>query len=341
VLSQTYRNIEVFVIDDGSTDETFQIASEYQQRDSRVKALRQKNEGAAAARNLGISHARGEFIAPIDADDIWLPNNLQKQMARMLACDASVGVVYSWSFDIGADDLPLGSFHAYEIEGDVYTTLLCHNFLGNASATLVRASCLKEVGLYTRDFWHDGVQGCEDWELYLRIAAKFQFKVVPEFLIGYRKSPQSMSQSCDAMAASHAALLSCAERSAPVPKPARALSTSSFYIHLAHQCAHSGRGRESLTWLGRALRSEWLTPLLRIEVYLLCARVVLAGCNVTTLPRTKIEAVTLLSLQRNRSLYRRLFLGSMLHRTLTFAFEDKRKRTIGNYKLESVPSAVP
>ncbi|HEY9716552.1 MAG TPA: glycosyltransferase family 2 protein, partial [Trichormus sp.] len=63
VIGQTYRNIEVFVVDDGSTDETFQIAEDYSRRDPRVKVLRQNNAGAAAARNLAISHAAGEFIA--------------------------------------------------------------------------------------------------------------------------------------------------------------------------------------------------------------------------------------------------------------------------------------
>jgi len=324
VLAQTYRNIEVLVVDDGSSDETFDIGSQYERRDSRVKALRQSNAGAAAARNLAISHARGEFIAPIDADDLWRPENLEKQMARMLSSDNSVGVVYSWSFDIDPDDALLGSFHAYNIEGDVYTTLLCHNFLGNASATLIRAACLKDVGCYSRDL----VQGCEDWELYLRIAAKYQYKVVPEFLVGYRKSLKSMSQICDAMAASHSSLLRCAERAAQLPKPARLLSTSSFYIYLAHVCAESGRQGETRRWLGKALNAECVTPLLRSEVYLLFAQSFFPAGNSFAFSRRSAragKAITVESLRSDGSLYRRLFLGAVLHRTLQFAFEKRRK----------------
>jgi glycosyltransferase involved in cell wall biosynthesis len=337
VLSQTYRNIEVFVIDDGSTDETFQIACEYSRRDFRVRVMQQNNLGAAAARNLGISHASGEFIAPIDADDIWLPDNLKKQVEVMLAGDSSVGVVYSWSFDIDTSDKPLGLFHAYDIDGDVYTTLVCHNFIGNASASLLRRSCLKEVGGYTDDFWRSGVHGCEDWELYLRLAVKYKFKVVPEFLVGYRKNPKSMSQGCESMAASHAALLNRVEKFAHVPKAVRLLSTSSFYIHLAHQCSYSGRYSESFRWLRKACAAEWLTPLLRLEVYSLVVRNLCAGSATTS--DCKLKEVTLQSMMRDGSLRRRLFLGRVLHRTMNLAFERNHNRFV--LQLESSGLAVP
>jgi glycosyltransferase involved in cell wall biosynthesis len=337
VIGQTYRNIEVFVVDDGSTDETFQIAEDYSRRDPRVKVLRQNNAGAAAARNLAISHAAGEFIAPIDADDIWLPENLQKQVAAMRSGDSSVGVVYSWSFDIGTCDTPLGSFHAYDIDGSVYTTLICHNFIGNASATLLRTSCVKEVGCYTDDFWRSGVHGCEDWELYLRLAAKYKFKVVPEFLVGYRKNPKSMSQGCESMAASHAALLNRIEEFVHVPKAVRLLSTSSFYIHLAHQCTNTGRARESFQWLRKACAAEWLTPLLRLEVYSLVIKNLCAGRAITA--QGKVKDVTLHSMVRDGSLHRRLCLGRILHRTMQFAFERKHVRL--PLQLESSGLAVP
>ena len=78
VLDQTHRAFEVLVVDDGSTDETATIAAAYAVRDSRIRPLTQANAGVAAARNRGIAEARGEFIAPIDADDIWFPEFLEQ-----------------------------------------------------------------------------------------------------------------------------------------------------------------------------------------------------------------------------------------------------------------------
>jgi glycosyltransferase involved in cell wall biosynthesis len=75
VLSQTYQNIEVLVVDDGSTDTTAEIVKSFVQKDSRVSLLQQSNAGVAAARNLAIEKSKGEYIAPIDADDIWYPQN--------------------------------------------------------------------------------------------------------------------------------------------------------------------------------------------------------------------------------------------------------------------------
>lgn len=84
VLAQTYPAIEVLVIDDGSQDRTPEIVAGMAERDPRVVLVKQSNAGVAAARNLGIDQSKGEFIAPIDADDIWYPENLEKQVQCML-----------------------------------------------------------------------------------------------------------------------------------------------------------------------------------------------------------------------------------------------------------------
>ena len=97
VLSQTYRNLEVLVVDDGSQDETPEIVKLIAQSDRRVTLLRQANAGVAAARNLAIQKSSGEYIAPIDADDIWFPQNLEKQVQYMLEASPLVGLVYAWS----------------------------------------------------------------------------------------------------------------------------------------------------------------------------------------------------------------------------------------------------
>ncbi len=329
VLGQSYQNIEVLVVDDGSTDETYDIVRQFTNRDRRVIVLKQSNQGTASARNLAISHASGELIAPIDADDVWLPQCLERQVAAMLDSNSKVGVVYAWSFDIDHLDRSTGRFHSYAIEGDVYTTLLCHNFLGNASCTMIRSSCLKDVGLYTREFREAGIQGCEDWELCVRIAAKYKFKVVPEFLVAYRKTAQSMSRSFDSMAASHTLLLQCAQRSASVPMPVRLLSTSSFYVYLASQCSEVGRNADALLWLKRALCTECVTTLLRFAVYCLVAQSlarIFTGKASSGSSRSANRCSTTVPDRRNIILWWRKAIGNALHNTMQFCFERARKK---------------
>jgi glycosyltransferase involved in cell wall biosynthesis len=95
VLAQTYKNIEALVIDDGSTDKTHEIVELVAQLDPRVILLKQQNAGVAAVRNLGIEKSHGEYIAPIDADDIWYPQKLGKQVKCMLKGGSSVGLFYA------------------------------------------------------------------------------------------------------------------------------------------------------------------------------------------------------------------------------------------------------
>jgi glycosyltransferase involved in cell wall biosynthesis len=329
VLAQTYNNIEVLVVDDGSTDETAEIVREFAKIDSRVILLSQPNQGVAAARNLAIRNAKGEFIAPLDADDVWLPENLEKQVASLVLAGESCGVAYSWSLDIDENDQPLESFHAYKIEGDVYVTLLCHNFLGNASCTLIRKSCLDDVGLYTTTFKETGFQGCEDWDLYLRIAAKYTFVAVPEFLIRYRKSTQAMSSNCDSMFASYSLVLEHSERRLSVPKFARRLSISSFCIHLAHQSAAQGDFREAVLWLSKAVSTDCITPFLRIEVYgLLCKALFMNLAPVPFLPIQRCHRLSVRkpnSTKMQMSLLWRQLLGSLMHEFLKLASPQVRE----------------
>src|SRR5512135_2363973 len=81
VLGQTLDSLEAIVIDDGSADETGAIVEGFAQRDPRVRLIHQENAGVGAARNTGIRHARGRYVAPIDADDIWFADKLKKQVA--------------------------------------------------------------------------------------------------------------------------------------------------------------------------------------------------------------------------------------------------------------------
>lgn len=335
VISQTYKNLEVLVIDDGSQDRTAEIVQAIAQKDCRVKLLQQANSGVAAARNLGIKHSQGEFIAPIDADDIWYPQNIDKQVQYMLEAGESVGLVYSWSVDIDEQDAPTGNFRASNIEGKVYKTLVCHNFLGNASASLIRRSCFEKLGGYNCQLREQNAQGCEDWELYLRIAEHYQFGVVREFLIGYRKILGSMSRDYRKMAKSHSLMLQAVREKHPeISAFLYRLSSSSFYMYLAQQSRQYSDHRTTLFWLGKALAADFVTPLLRFGLYTLSIQSLLgliaqsfkslvrpnddSWGRLQLEPQSNQQAVSIAELNRRKmTINFKLLADNMLHRSLS------------------------
>lgn len=279
VLAQTYHNIEVLVVDDGSQDKTAQVVETYVYRDTRVKLLQQENAGVAAARNLGIRHSKGEFIAPIDADDIWHPTNIEKQVNCILKGGSKVGVVYSWSVDIDESETPTGNLRASVIQGNVFKTLLLHEFIGNASATLVKRDCFDRVGLYRSQL--EGQDPtiryllCEDWELYLRIAKFYEFRVVSEFLVGYRQLNGSMSCDYLAMAKCHDAILwSTQDRPSKIAQILFNLSKSSLYMYFARQCETVGKPQNTLFWIYKATLAGFLLPVLHPDFY----KLLLSSC---------------------------------------------------------------
>jgi glycosyltransferase involved in cell wall biosynthesis len=270
VTNQTYQDLEIIVIDDGSQDQTAEIVKKMAKQDSRISLLQQINSGVAAARNLGIEKAQGEFIAPIDADDLWCVDNLQKQVQCLLNSDPSVGLTYAWSVDIDENDIPRGEFRASTIEGKVYTILLLHDFIANASSTLIRRSVFEKVGVYSSYLKSQDAQGGEDLELYLRIAEAYEFRVIREFLVGYRKLSNSMSSNYETMAKSRLVIWQSVFAKYPrIPKVIYRLSMSSFYMYLARQSSLYGRHQKTLFWLYKALKSDLITPYLRLGLYTL------------------------------------------------------------------------
>jgi len=268
VLQQTYENIEVLVVNDGSTDRTAEIVAGAAQSDSRVRILHQQNQGVAAARNRGIQDAQGSFIASIDSDDLWHPQNLAEQVACFQRSDALLGLVYSWSFDIDENDRPLGAFSAAAIDGFVYKTLLCHYFIGNASASLIRRSCLDAVGGYDCSLKAQGAQGCEDVDLALRIAEGHRFCHVPRFLVAYRKHASSMSADFDRMGRSHDIVIGkVRERHPEVPPLLIRMARSSMALYLAKQAVRNRDRAHTNRWLKRAFTADPLSSLLRPDFY--------------------------------------------------------------------------
>ena len=257
VISQTYKNIEVIVVDDGSCDGTAQIVETIAQRDARITLLHQSNSGVAAARNLAIQKSRGEYIAPIDADDIWYPQKIEKQVHCMLHADPSIGLVYAWSVHIDERGLLTGGFNASDIEGDVFPVLIVSNFIGNSSAPLIRRVCFDQVGGYSPRLFKLNAQGCEDRDLYLRIAESYKFRVVKEFLVGYRKVNSSMSINYRSMENSNYIVIGAIkQRYSDIPSFVYRWSRSHYYLYLSRQSRSFGHCWTSILYLYKAARMD-------------------------------------------------------------------------------------
>ena len=144
ILEQTYTNIEVLVVDDGSTDATGEILSSFD--DPRVQVYRRENAGAAASRNFAASKARGTFFAFLDADDRWLPEKLAVEIATILSKPNPVGMVYSWYYAVDDGGRQFHDSPNHRFEGHILDELLTHDNFIIPSVTLMHRDAFAGVG---------------------------------------------------------------------------------------------------------------------------------------------------------------------------------------------------
>ncbi len=199
VRAQTHRALEILVVDDGSRDGTPDIVLAHAAADPRVRLVRQANAGVAAARNRGVAEARAALVAPVDADDLWAVDKIERQLAAMRCGGPAVALVYTWSALIDAESRIVGFGDRSTDEGDVLARMCRGNLVGNGSAALMRRAAVLEAGGYDATLRARGAQGCEDLLLYCGIAARHRVAVVPEFLTGYRQNAETMSRDLQQM----------------------------------------------------------------------------------------------------------------------------------------------
>lgn len=178
ILEQSYPNVEVIVVDDGSTDETPEVTARLA-TDARVRVHRQSNGGQASAKNKGIELSRGEYIGFLDADDVWLPQKLALQLP-LFRDRPRVGVVYSEYECMDGEGKPLPKGATNMHRGSISGALLIENFVSFPTA-LVRRACLERCGVFDLTYGM-GI----DYDLWLRISANYEFDFVTEPTIRYR-----------------------------------------------------------------------------------------------------------------------------------------------------------
>ena len=147
---QSWQHLEIIIVDDGSTDQTAAIAAVFCAADERAKLISQPNGGEFAARNRGIAETRGAWIAPLDADDLWHPEKVERQLAAAQS-NPYAGLVYRWSRLIDDDAGRDRQCPGRRCEGNVLADHLRWNFVGNGSTPMIRAEAW-EVSATTR-FW--------------------------------------------------------------------------------------------------------------------------------------------------------------------------------------------
>lgn len=194
-LAQTYRDFEVLVVDDGSTDATAAVLPARFGGDPRVHLVRQENRGAAAAQNTGVRLARGEFIALLGDDDLWRPEKLARQVAA-LDRHPDAALCFSDLVVAGGTDDGRRCFEIAGFDGTITVEALVRGNFIPAAATLIRRSCLLGAGAFD-----ETLRLAEDWDLWIRLLAAHPAVCVDRVVGVYRR--HDGPQLCDDRAGLH------------------------------------------------------------------------------------------------------------------------------------------
>jgi glycosyltransferase involved in cell wall biosynthesis len=245
---QTLKDLEIIVIDDGSTDDT--AARVEGIADERIVLRSFPNGGLPTARNRGIEAARGQYLAFLDADDLWSGTKLESHVAIMER-RREVGAVYSWTCSIDEDDAVLGSQNTATFEGDVYSRILEGFFIGNASNAVLRREAVGSAGAF------DPTLICgEDWEFLARVASGWHFAAVPRYDVFYRWRAGSMSSDVNRMR--EGLQVVCDRLFAAAPPALQDRKTASLcnvHVYIARICLTRRWDRPAIDEAARNLRA--------------------------------------------------------------------------------------
>jgi glycosyltransferase involved in cell wall biosynthesis len=263
VLKQTYTDFEVIVVNDGSTDEIEAWIT--QLSDRRVKLVSQANLGATGARNTGIRESQGEYLAFFDADDLWASTKLAKQV-QILDSHPEVGLVYTWVAHIdeqGNNTGRVGVINSQQ-EGNVWQELTKGNLIECGSVPMVRRECFEKCGVFDCNLssFNELAATVEDWDMWLRIANHYQFKVVKEPLVYYRQVASSGSRNWQSMAKGYQVVLEKAFATAnwqDLPLRNRSYGTANLVLAWKAIQSQTRDYKQSTYFRSQALRHDpWL-----------------------------------------------------------------------------------
>jgi glycosyltransferase involved in cell wall biosynthesis len=264
VLAQTYSRFELIIVDDESPDRSIEICQKFQ--DPRIKIISQKNRGLAGARNTGIRHAQGDYLAFLDADDLWLPEKLEKHVQH-LESSPQVGISFSRSEFIDSEDRSIGTYQMPKLKNITASHLLCRNPIGNGSAPVIRREVFAEIkfqdNLYgtVEDFYFDrAFRQSEDIECWIRtaIVTNWLIEGIPEALTLYRVNSEGLSADITKQLSSWEKVIEKTYSYAPelvsrIQKEARAYQLR----YLARRAIRSKDGNRAVDLVNLALLTHW------------------------------------------------------------------------------------
>lgn len=250
VLDQTHDRLEVIVVDDGSTDNTVPIA---EQMRGPIQVLRQANQGVSNARNRGISVARGGYLALLDADDVWHPTKIEKQLLVLEKETDAMGV-YAGVLRVSASDQVIERLPATNFE-DLCRSLLLHSSVipNSPSNLLLRREVFDVVGLFDPRF-----SQCADWDLLIRLSLKVHLEPLQEWLVRYRTAAGNMSSDISLLEKDTFAVLDkfyASEESTPY-LDIKDRVYSNHWLILSGSYLHNRQPGDSARCLLRALRED-------------------------------------------------------------------------------------
>jgi len=246
-IAQTYPLHEILVIDDGSNDATGQLADEIAARNPMVRVIHQDNRGLPGARNRGIDEAAGDFVAPLDADDVWHPEKIARQVAAIEAMPQA-GLAYAWFRRIDGEDRVLPGSASPQVEGWVFHQHLARNFISNGSSPLIRTEIARTLR------YDESFTSCEDYLFQLQVARQYRFACVPAYLTGYRLSANGMSRHVERMIRAHLRMFDFIRAaSAPAARHIIDGRVAALYVELARNRIRRGHPAEAIRALTQAL----------------------------------------------------------------------------------------
>ena len=281
VQAQSLSDWELVIVDDGSPDDTAQIAASLARTDERIRVVRQSNQGPSAARNHGVRHARSDVLSFLDADDFWAPERLAG-MLETLVSHPSVGVLFSRTRFVDSDTLTPGTLTPF-IRQLSARDIMAENAVCSTSNIVCRKRVFEQTGGFSEDLHYAEDQ---DWLLRVALAGQWQIRGVDAEWFFYRSSSTSQSADLEAMRRGWFRMIESAGKSFPEATH-QALRHAIGPIHrqFARRALRLGRPETALRYLRIALSRD---PALLLRQPRRTA-LTIAGAVVALIPHPKLR----------------------------------------------------